>query len=104
MSTISTEGKSTTVASNRVRAGNRTYFFDVWVGPKGGVHMTISETAAKDGVFTRSRLVVFDHHVRDFYEGLCEAIRSMRDEQKKREAPVEAPVAKTATARAKKAA
>jgi len=96
------ESKSTTVSSHRVRAGSRTYFFDVWVGPKGGVHMTVSETAAKDGVFTRSRLVVFDHHVREFYEGMCEAIRSMRDEQKRRETPE--PAAKPAESRKKKAA
>lgn len=101
---MSTEPKSTTVSSHRVRAGSRTYFFDVWVGPKGGVHMTISETAAKDGVFTRSRLVVFDHHVREFYEGLCEAIRSIREEQKKREVAETSPKVKTAPARAKKAA
>lgn len=102
MSTITGEPKSTTVASHRVRAGSRTYFFDVWVGPKGGVHMTVSETAAKDGVFTRSRLVIFDHHVREFYEGMCEAIRSMRDEQKRREAAM--PEAKPAEVKKKKAA
>ena len=88
MSTMSTESKSTQVASHRVRAGKRTYFFDVKAGPKGGLYLSVSETAVQEeGVFTRNRLMVFEQHTREFYEGLCEAIRSMREEQKKREEP-----------------
>jgi hypothetical protein len=81
---MSTEQKSTQIASHRVRAGKRTYFFDIKAGPKGGLYLALSETAAQEeGVFTRSRMLVFDSHIREFYEGLCEAIRSLRDEQRK---------------------
>jgi hypothetical protein len=87
MSTVSsTENKSTQVASHRVRAGKRSYFFDVYAGPKGGLHLCLSETVAEENGFKRSRVVVFDNSIREFYEGLCEAIRAMREEQKKREA------------------
>jgi len=79
------ENKSTQISSQVVRAGKRTYFFDVKSGPKGGLYLSISETAANEGVFTRNRLVVFEGNAKEFYEGLCEAIRSMREEQKKRE-------------------
>jgi hypothetical protein len=103
MSTITPEVKSTQISSNQVRAGKRTYFFDVKSGPKGGLYLAISETAANDGVFTRNRMLIFDSNVRDFYEGLCEAIRSLREEQKKREVPAE-PAGETKPARGRKAA
>jgi hypothetical protein len=70
-----------------VRAGKRTYFFDVRSGPKGGLYLSLSETAVKeDGGFTRSRMLVLEQHTREFYEGLCEAIRSIRDAQKTKDA------------------
>lgn len=101
MSTTQTESKSTQIASHRVRAGKRTYFFDVKAGPKGGLYLSLSETAVKDdGTFTRARMFVFEQHVREFYEGLCEAIRSIRDEQKVRDAEKPAP-AKPAAKKAK---
>lgn len=83
---MSTESKSTDLSSIKVRAGGRTYFFDVKAGPKGGLFLSISETAAKDGVFTRQKLLIFDSHIREFYDGLCESIRAIREEQKRREA------------------
>jgi hypothetical protein len=105
MSTISQPAKSESVSSHVVRAGKRTYFFDVWTGPKGGVHLTVSQTSIQeDGVFASSRIVVFDRNVREFYEGFCEAIRSMREEQKKREAaPAETPSAKPVRGKTKAA-
>lgn len=104
MSTISAEGRSQQLTSQVVRAGKRTYFFDLKAGPKGGLYLAISETAIQDeGVFTRNRLLVSDLHIREFYEGLCESIKSLREEQKKREAPAEAAKPKP-TARKKAAA
>ena len=103
MSTIMPEVKSTQISSSQVRAGKRTYFFDVKAGPKGGLYLAISETAANDGVFTRNRMLVFDSNVRDFYEGLCEAIRSLREEQRKREIATE-PEAEEKPAKRRKAA
>ena len=104
MSTIQSEAKSTQLSSQRVRAGGRSYFFDLWAGPKGGLHLTISETSVQEpGVFKRSRIVVFDNTVRDFYEGLCEAIRSLREEQKKREEAGAAVESKPSARRAKAA-
>ena len=87
MSTIGPENKSTQIASHRVRAGKRTYFFDVRSGPKGGLYLSLSETSVKeDGGFARSRMLVLEQHTREFYEGLCEAIRSIRDAQKSKDA------------------
>ena len=46
MSTTGPENKSTQIATHRVRAGKRTYFFDVKAGPKGGLYLALSETLA----------------------------------------------------------
>lgn len=78
----------TRLASHVVKAGRFTYFFDVNESKSGEVlYLTINQSRYKGEGEEREyqRLTIFADSVKDFYEGLCEAIRSFKSEQKERE-------------------
>jgi hypothetical protein len=59
------------VYSDRVSAGNRTYFFDVKVTREGAKYLTISETSGRGD---HNRIMIFEDHLMDFQAGLEGAI------------------------------
>lgn len=74
--------------SHHFTSGRRSFFFDVKRAQRGELYFTISELVEKDNAFTRQRVVVPADQARDFYLGLCEAIKAMR---KLESAPAEEP-------------
>ncbi len=78
MSTTATP-KSSTLFTRQVTAGHRSFFFDVKKAPRGELFFTISELSSRGGVWTRSRVLVPANEAKEFYYGLCEAIKAMRE-------------------------
>ena len=57
-----------------IRAGRRTYFFDVREAKNNKKFLIISEsTASGDGTFNRSSLLVFQEDIGSFLEAFSEA-------------------------------
>ncbi|HAV11739.1 MAG TPA: hypothetical protein DCX32_04355 [Candidatus Moranbacteria bacterium] len=62
------------VNSQVVKAGGKTYFFDVKKAKSGNNYLTISETwKKKDGESVRNRLMIFSDNLREFSTALAEA-------------------------------
>ncbi len=59
------------VNSQVIKAGGKTYFFDVKKAKNGNNYLTISETWKKpDGESVRNRLMIFSDHLNDFMAAL----------------------------------
>jgi len=70
-----------------VKAGKFTYFFDLNQSKSGEhLYLTInqSEYNGEDNPREYNRLTIFPKNIREFYEGLCDMIRALREEEKKR--------------------
>jgi hypothetical protein len=78
MSTIAAPNSST-LFTRQVTAGHRSFFFDVKKAPRGELFFTISELSSRGGVWTRSRVLVPANEAKEFYYGLCETIKAMRE-------------------------
>lgn len=65
-----------------VEAARRTYTFDVRQAPTGELCFTISELSNDGSLWHRSRVRVEFGEAREFYLGLCEAIRAMREAER----------------------
>lgn len=78
MSTPSAKPKSVEIFSHHVAAGPRSFFFNVKRAPRGELFITIHELTAKDNSWTSSRILVPAEDMKEFYMGMCEAIRAMR--------------------------
>jgi hypothetical protein len=59
--------------SESVRAGTRTYFFDVKESSEGTKYLVISESRKMGETRERSRVMVFEEDILSFTEGLKKA-------------------------------
>mgnify|MGYP001547282983 FL=1 len=90
------------VFSKKVRAGKRTYFFDVKATRSNDYYITITESKKRleDGVFIKHKIFLYKEDFEKFAEGLkdtVEYIKANQEVQEKLEEMSEAPeVAKTA--------
>jgi len=90
------------VFSKKVRAGKRTYFFDVKATRSNDYYVTITESKKRleDGVFVKHKIFLYKEDFEKFSEGLKETveyIKANQDVVEKRYEYVESPeVAKTA--------
>ena len=67
--------RSPSLFSERVRAGQRTYFFDVRESSKGNLYLTLSESRPTEGdSFERTRITVFNDHLQDFVQAMGKAL------------------------------
>ncbi len=68
--------------SERVHAGNRTYFFDVKGAADGTKYLVIDESRRTEGdSYTHNRVMVFEDNVAKFMEGLTKAVNAMADQE-----------------------
>lgn len=72
--------------SKSVGASCRTYSFDVRQSSDGDLSFSISELSNDGSIWHRSRVLVEFGEAREFYLGLCDAIRAMRDAAKEKSA------------------
>jgi hypothetical protein len=92
------------VFSKKVRAGKRTYFFDVKATRSNDYYVTITESKKRleDGVFIKHKIFLYKEDFEKFAEGLKETVDYIKANQEvteKRYEFSESPeVAKTATA------
>ena len=90
------------VFSKKVRAGKRTYFFDVKATRSNDYYITMTESKKRleDGVFIKHKIFLYKEDFEKFAEGLkdtVEYIKANQEVQEKRYEMSEAPeVAKTA--------
>lgn len=82
------------VFSKKVRAGKRTYFFDVKETHSGDYYLTITESKKRleDGTFIKHKIFLYKEDFEKFSEGLKETvdyIKANRDVVEKRYEPVE---------------
>lgn len=71
------------VFSRRVRAGKRTYFFDVKSTRANDYYVTITESKKRldDGVFIKHKIFLYKEDFEKFTEGLTEAIDYIKANQ-----------------------
>ena len=68
--------------SERVHAGNRTYYFDVKEAADGTKYLVIDESRRTEGdSYTHNRVMVFQDNIEKFMEGLMKAVNAMALEQ-----------------------
>ncbi len=85
------------VYSKKVRAGKRTYFFDVKATRSNDYYVTITESKKRleDGVFIKHKIFLYKEDFEKFSEGLKDTvdyIKAHQDVTEKRYEFVEAPV------------
>lgn len=68
------------VFSKKVRAGKRTYFFDVKTTRSEDFYLTITESKKRfeDGVFIKHKIFLYKEDFEKFGEGLTEAINYIK--------------------------
>ncbi|QEC53175.1 uncharacterized protein DUF3276 [Anseongella ginsenosidimutans] len=71
------------VFSKRVRAGKRTYFFDVKSTRANDYYVTITESKKRleDGVFIKHKIFLYKEDFEKFSEGLKEAVDYIKSNQ-----------------------
>jgi hypothetical protein len=71
------------VFSKKVRAGKRTYFFDVKATRSNDYYVTITESKKRleDGVFIKHKIFLYKEDFEKFTEGLKEIIEYIKDNQ-----------------------
>jgi hypothetical protein len=77
------------VFSKKVRAGKRTYFFDVKATRSNDYYITVTESkkSLEDGVFVKHKIFLYKEDFEKFTEGLKDTIdyiKSNQDVQEKR--------------------
>ncbi len=62
-----------------VKAGKRTYFFDVKTAKNGGKYLSIRESAEGDtpDKKTSRRIMVFEEHFKDFFNAIEEVKKEL---------------------------
>ena len=88
------------VFSKKVRAGKRTYFFDVKATRSNDYYVTITESKKRleDGVFIKHKIFLYKEDFEKFAEGLKETVDYIKENQEvveKRYEFSESEVAKT---------
>jgi hypothetical protein len=71
------------VFSRKVRAGKRTYFFDVKATRSNDYYVTITESKKRleDGVFIKHKIFLYKEDFEKFAEGLTETIEYIKSNQ-----------------------
>lgn len=71
------------VFSKKVRAGKRTYFFDVKATRSGDYYLTLTESKKRleDGVFVKHKIFLYKEDFEKFTEGLSETIEYIKSHQ-----------------------
>ncbi|MEX0967079.1 MAG: DUF3276 family protein [Bacteroidia bacterium] len=76
-----TNDKQDIVFSKRVKAGKRTYFFDVRANLSNDYYVTITESKRKhDNIFVRHKLYLYKEDFNKFAEGLEEVVSYIKEE------------------------
>ncbi|WP_017259445.1 DUF3276 family protein [Pedobacter arcticus] len=71
------------VYSKKVRAGKRTYFFDVKATRSNDYYITITESKKRleDGVFVKHKIFLYKEDFEKFAEGLTETVEYVKANQ-----------------------
>lgn len=71
------------IFSKRVRAGKRTYFFDVKSTRSGDYYLTITESKKRldDGSFVKHKIFLYKEDFEKFNEGFSETIEYIKSNQ-----------------------
>ncbi len=71
------------VFSKKVRAGKRTYFFDVKATRSNDYYVTITESKKRleDGVFIKHKIFLYKEDFEKFAEGLTETVEYIKSNQ-----------------------
>lgn len=71
------------VYSKKVRAGKRTYFFDVKSTRSNDYYITITESKKRmeDGVFVKHKIFLYKEDFEKFVEGLSETVEYIKANQ-----------------------
>lgn len=71
------------VYSKKVRAGKRTYFFDVKSTRAGDYYITVTESKKRmeDGVFVKHKIFLYKEDFEKFAEGLNEVVDYIKSNQ-----------------------
>ncbi|TAE35076.1 MAG: DUF3276 family protein [Sphingobacteriales bacterium] len=71
------------VFSKKVRAGKRTYFFDVKATRSNDYYVTITESKKRleDGVFIKHKIFLYKEDFEKFTEGLMETLNYVKENQ-----------------------
>ncbi|MCZ4222194.1 DUF3276 family protein [Pedobacter rhodius] len=71
------------VFSKKVRAGKRTYFFDVKATRSGDYYLTVTESKKRleDGVFVKHKIFLYKEDFEKFAEGLTETVEYIKTHQ-----------------------
>lgn len=71
------------VFSKKVRAGKRTYFFDVKATRSNDYYLTVTESKKRleDGVFIKHKIFLYKEDFEKFAEGLKDAIDYIKSNQ-----------------------
>lgn len=71
------------VFSKKVRAGKRTYFFDVKATRSGDYYLTVTESKKRleDGVFVKHKIFLYKEDFEKFAEGLNETVDYIKNHQ-----------------------
>ena len=71
------------VYSKKVRAGKRTYFFDVKATRSGDYYLTLTESKKRleDGAFVKHKIFLYKEDFEKFNEGLTETIDYIKAHQ-----------------------
>ncbi len=71
------------VFSKKVRAGKRTYFFDVKATRTGDYYLTLTESKKRleDGVFVKHKIFLYKEDFEKFAEGLTETVDYIKNHQ-----------------------
>lgn len=71
------------VFSKKVRAGKRTYFFDVKATRSNDYYVTITESKKRleDGVFIKHKIFLYKEDFEKFAEGLTETVDYIKSHQ-----------------------
>ncbi len=71
------------VYSKKVRAGKRTYFFDVKSTRSGDYYITVTESKKRmeDGVFVKHKIFLYKEDFEKFSEGLLDTVEYIKANQ-----------------------
>ncbi len=65
--------------SEKAEGGGSLYFFDVKCSQTGVKYLVISESKRDGKEFERSRIIVFDQHLSQFYDSLQKAVDFLKN-------------------------
>ena len=65
--------------SDKLKVGNRTYFFDIKKSENGDLYLKISESKKTGDDFEHHRLMIFDEGLKDFVEALKKSLTKFKE-------------------------